>query len=329
MSKSAQIFLHTWLPDAMEGPTPVSALIHAATMVAAGVFLVIKCSIIFEHAPKTLSFIAFIGATTAFVAASIGLVQNDIKRVIAYSTCSQLGYMFFIAGLSGYINSLFHLTNHAFFKALLFLATGSVIHSLSDSQDIRRMGAVIKFLPVTYVTFLVGSLALSGFLFLSGYYSKDFIVEMAYVSTAQGSYYCFILGILAAFCTSFYSLRLLYMVFIVQHGGFQSNFSNCSESSWIILIVLLLLAFLSIFTGFFLKDFFAGIGEIGWSQSIYVIFLPFSSMDVEIIPYYIKLAPIVFSLFGLFIALLSNEFFVFVSGFNKFVLGGFTFFLKK
>lgn len=179
MSKSAQIFLHTWLPDAMEGPTPVSALIHAATMVAAGVFLVLRFSFLFDMVPSILQIVAIIGSLTCFAAATIGLFQNDIKKIIAYSTCSQLGYMFFIAGLSFYNVSFFHLCSHAFFKALLFLCAGSVIHSLRDCQDIRMMGSLVNKVPVTYICFIIGSLALSGLPFLSGFYSKEAILEFS------------------------------------------------------------------------------------------------------------------------------------------------------
>ena len=179
MGKSAQIGLHTWLPDAMEGPTPVSALIHAATMVTAGVFLLIRCSALFELSPAVLQGIIFIGALTAFMAATSGLYQSDLKKVIAYSTCSQLGYMVFACGLSAYALSLFHLTNLAFFKALLFLSAGAVIHALSNEQDMRRIGGLLQLLPYTYAMFLVGSLALMGFPFLTGFYSKDLILEVA------------------------------------------------------------------------------------------------------------------------------------------------------
>ena len=181
VGKSAQVGLHTSLPDAMEGPTPVSALIHAATMVTAGVFLIIRCSPIFEYAPGVLNIVTFVGALTAFFAATVGLVQNDIKKVIAYSTCSQLGYMIFACGISGYTVSLFHLINHAFFKALLFLAAGSIIHSLNNEQDMRRMGGLIRITPFTYSMMLIGSLSLAGFPFLSGFYSKDVILELAFV----------------------------------------------------------------------------------------------------------------------------------------------------
>ena len=181
MGKSAQILLHTWLPDAMEGPTPVSALIHAATMVTAGVFLVVRCSPIFEYSQTALNVVASVGMVTAFFAATVALVQNDIKKIVAYSTCSQLGYMFFAAGVGAYHVAMFHLFTHAFFKALLFLGSGCVIHSFNEQQDIRLMGGVWKKIPYTYVLMLIGTLALTGFPFFSGFYSKDAIIEFAYV----------------------------------------------------------------------------------------------------------------------------------------------------
>jgi NADH-quinone oxidoreductase subunit L len=215
MGKSAQLGLHTWLPDAMEGPTPVSALIHAATMVTAGVFLVARCSPLFEHAPVALGFVTFIGASTAFFAATIGLVQNDIKRVIAYSTCSQLGYMFFACGVGAYSVGIFHLYTHAFFKALLFLSAGSVIHAMSDEQDMRHMGGIWRKIPITYAMMWIGSLALAGMPFFAGYFSKDLILEAAYASHGPFAGYAFWLGIFAAIMTAFYSWRLLFMTF---HG---------------------------------------------------------------------------------------------------------------
>ncbi len=220
MGKSAQIGLHTWLPDAMEGPTPVSALIHAATMVTAGVFLIIKCSPLFEYAPSLLMFIAIIGAFTAFFAATIGLIQADIKKVIAYSTCSQLGYMFFVCGLSGYHIGLFHLVNHAFFKALLFLSAGSIIHSLSNEQDMRKYGGLLQLLPFTYIMLFIGSLSLMGFPFLTGYYSKDLILEFAYskYTIIGGTTYWF--GLITAFLTSFYSFRVLFLTFLAPTNSY-------------------------------------------------------------------------------------------------------------
>lgn len=197
----------------MEGPTPVSALIHAATMVTAGVFLIIRCSPLFEYAPCTLQVVTIVGALTAFFAASVGLVQNDLKKVIAYSTCSQLGYMVFACGSSGYAVGFFHLVNHAFFKALLFLCAGSVIHSLLNEQDIRRMGGIVKILPITYTMMLVGSLSLMGFPYLTGFYSKDAILEFAFASNTIVSLFAYLLGVLSAFFTAFYSWRLLHLTF--------------------------------------------------------------------------------------------------------------------
>ena len=215
MGKSAQLPLHTWLPDAMEGPTPVSALIHAATMVTAGVFMVARCSPLFEYSPTALAFVTFIGASTCFFAATIGIAQNDIKRVIAYSTCSQLGYMFFACGVSAYAAGIFHLMTHAFFKALLFLASGSVIHAMSDEQDMRKMGGLWRKLPITYATMWIGSLSLAGIPIFAGYFSKDLIIESAFGSHAAFSGYAWFLGVSAALLTALYSWRLLCMTF---HG---------------------------------------------------------------------------------------------------------------
>ena len=220
MGKSAQFLLHTWLPDAMEGPTPVSALIHAATMVTAGVFLVVRCSPIYEYSQLALSFITLIGMTTAFFAATVALVQTDIKKIIAYSTCSQLGYMFFAAGVGAYNVAMFHLFTHAFFKALLFLGSGSVIHSFRDEQDINQMGGVWRKLPYTYVLMILGTLALTGFPLLSGYYSKDAIIEFAFVSQTKFGLYAASIGVLTALMTSIYSWRLIFKTF---HGKFNNE----------------------------------------------------------------------------------------------------------
>src|SRR5919112_2197394 len=213
MGKSAQLGLHTWLPDAMEGPTPVSALIHAATMVTAGVFMVARLSPIFEYAPAALTVVTVIGGITAFFAATIGLVQNDIKRVIAYSTCSQLGYMFVGLGVGAYGAGVFHLFTHAFFKALLFLGAGSVIHAMHHEQDIRHMGALRRYIPLTTAMMLIGNLALTGFPFTAGYYSKDAIIEAAYASHSSAGAFAFLATVVAAFMTSFYSWRLFFLTF--------------------------------------------------------------------------------------------------------------------
>ena len=208
MGKSAQFLLHTWLPDAMEGPTPVSALIHAATMVTAGVFLVVRCSPMFEYSQVALNLVSIVGMITAIFAASVALVQNDIKKIVAYSTCSQLGYMFFAAGIGAYHVAMFHLFTHAFFKALLFLGAGSVIHAFKEEQDIRNMGGIAKKLPYTYTFMLIGTLALTGFPFLSGFYSKDAIIEFAYLRNTPLGNYAASIGIITAFLTSIYSWRL-------------------------------------------------------------------------------------------------------------------------
>ncbi len=248
MGKSAQLGLHTWLPDAMEGPTPVSALIHAATMVTAGVFMVARCSPLFEHSETALMVVTIVGACTAFFAATVGLVQNDIKRVIAYSTCSQLGYMFFACGVGAYAAAIFHLMTHAFFKALLFLGAGSVIHGMSDEQDMRKMGGIWKLMPVTYGYMWVGSLALAGIPFFAGYYSKDMILEAAYGAHGIGTY-AFWLGIAAAFMTAFYSWRLLFMTFHGKPRASKEVMSHVHESPPIMLKPLLLLVFGSLFSG--------------------------------------------------------------------------------
>ena len=220
MGKSAQLFLHTWLPDAMEGPTPVSALIHAATMVTAGVFLVVRCSPIFEYSQTALNIVAIVGMSTAIFAASVALVQNDIKKIIAYSTCSQLGYMFFAAGIGAYHVAIFHLFTHAFFKALLFLGSGCVIHSFNEEQDISLMGGVWKKIPYTYILMLIGTLALTGFPFLSGYYSKDAIIEFAYIKGNLIGYSAATVGIFTALLTSIYSWRLIFRTF---HGKYNNK----------------------------------------------------------------------------------------------------------
>jgi len=261
MAKSAQLALHTWLPDAMEGPTPVSALIHAATMVTAGVFLVIKTSAIFEEAPTVLLIVTIVGSLTCFFAATSGLVQSDIKKVIAYSTCSQLGYMFFICGLSGYNIGLFHLSNHAFFKALLFLTAGAIIHSVANEQDMRRFGGLLYSLPVTYVLLAIGSIALMGFPFLTGYYSKDLIIEYAFAKYENSGSAAALLGILTAGITSFYSMRLVFLTFLTTATNVhRSALAKVHELSNKMLLCLIPLILGSIFLGYIAKDLFVGVG---------------------------------------------------------------------
>jgi NADH-ubiquinone oxidoreductase chain 5 len=244
----------------MEGPTPVSALIHAATMVTAGVFVLLRSSPILEYSDFALLIITVVGSLTAFMAATIGMVQNDLKKVIAYSTCSQLGYMVFACGLSNYSVSLFHLMNHAFFKALLFLSAGSIIHAMSDEQDMRKMGGLVQLLPVTYIMVVIGSLALMGFPFLTGFYSKDILLELSFGTYHISGLFAYTLGVLSAFCTAFYSVRLIFLTFFGQPNASKVIISNVHESSYIMLVPLLILSLGSIFVGFLAKDLFLGLG---------------------------------------------------------------------
>jgi len=273
MGKSAQIFLHTWLPDAMEGPTPVSALIHAATMVTAGVFLVVRCSPIYEYSPFALNIITVVGMSTAFFAATVALAQDDIKKIIAYSTCSQLGYMFFAAGVGAYNVAMFHLFTHAFFKALLFLGSGSVIHSFKDEQDINLMGGVWKKLPYTWILMIIGTLALTGFPFLSGFYSKDAIIEFAYLKGNTTGYFATGIGIFTALLTSIYSWRLLFKTFHGNYNNRKLNISSVHESPMVMIIPLIILAIGAIFSGFLFKDLFIGVESSSnfWKNSIFFL----------------------------------------------------------
>ena len=272
MGKSAQILLHTWLPDAMEGPTPVSALIHAATMVTAGVFLVVRCSPIYEYSELALNVITIVGMSTAFFAATVALVQTDIKKIIAYSTCSQLGYMFFAAGVGAYNVAMFHLFTHAFFKALLFLGSGSVIHAFKDEQNINNMGAVWKKLPYTYGLMIIGTLALTGFPFLSGFYSKDAIIEFAYLRGNITGYYAAGIGILTAFLTSIYSWRLIFKTFHGEYNNKNIKIEETHESPLVMLIPLVLLSVGAIFAGYTFKELFIGHGdESFWKDSIFFL----------------------------------------------------------
>ncbi len=268
MGKSAQILLHTWLPDAMEGPTPVSALIHAATMVTAGVFLVVRCSPIFEYSQVALNVVATVGMVTAFFAATVALVQNDIKKIVAYSTCSQLGYMFFAAGVGAYHVAIFHLFTHAFFKALLFLGSGCVIHSFNEEQDIRSMGGVWKKIPYTYALMIIGTLALTGFPFLSGYYSKEAIIEFAYLKGSTIGYYAAAVGIFTALLTAIYSWRLIFKTFHGKYNNKKNNLSSIQESPLTMLIPSCLLAIGAIITGMLFKETFTGSDTQFWNNSI-------------------------------------------------------------
>ena len=305
MGKSAQIGLHTWLPDAMEGPTPVSALIHAATMVTAGVFLVCRMSPLLEFAPFALNVITIVGAMTAIFAATIGLTQFDIKRVVAYSTCSQLGYMFFAAGVSAYPASMFHLTTHAFFKALLFLGAGSVIHAMSDEQDMRKMGGIWKKIPITYALMWVGSLALAGIPFFAGYYSKDLILEAAWAASSNSGYFAFWLGCLAAFLTAFYSWRVLLLTF---HGNFNSSkevLDHVHESPFVMLIPLFVLALGAIFSGWYFYNDFVGYNwKEFWGNSIFISEKHKAFKLAHYVPLWVKYLPIFLAILGILCAYL-------------------------
>lgn len=303
VGKSAQVGLHTWLPDAMEGPTPVSALIHAATMVTAGVFLLCRCSPLLQYAPNVSTLITILGGMTAFLAATTGLLQNDLKRVIAYSTCSQLGYMVFAAGLSGYAVSVFHLSNHAFFKALLFLGAGSVIHAMADEQDMRRMGGLVKILPFTYTAMAVGSLALMGFPFLTGFYSKDVILELAYGSFTVEGRFVHTLGCLAAFFTAYYSVRLLSMTFLRPANGARVVYEHAHESPLPMALPLFILSFASIFVGYVSRDMFIGMGTDFWGNALFTLPSKQYMLESEWLDSSVKLIPLVFSFSGALLSL--------------------------
>jgi len=268
MGKSAQILLHTWLPDAMEGPTPVSALIHAATMVTAGVFLVVRCSPIFEYSQIALNIVAIVGVSTAFFAATVALVQNDIKKIVAYSTCSQLGYMFFAAGVGAYHVAIFHLFTHAFFKALLFLGSGCVIHSFNKEQDVRNMGGVWKKIPYTYILMIIGTLALTGFPFLSGYYSKDAIIEFAYFKGTGIGYFAVAVGIVTALLTAIYSWRLIFKTFHGKYNNKENSLNSIHESPLIMLLSSCLLAVGAVVSGLLFQETFIGHDTSFWNNSI-------------------------------------------------------------
>ncbi|HEY4943957.1 MAG TPA: NADH-quinone oxidoreductase subunit L [Rhizomicrobium sp.] len=321
MGKSAQLGLHTWLPDAMEGPTPVSALIHAATMVTAGVFLVCRCSPLFEHAPVALAFVTVIGATTAFFAASVGLFQNDIKRVIAYSTCSQLGYMFVAAGVSAYGSAMFHLFTHAFFKALLFLAAGSVIHAMHHEQDMRKMGGLARAIPFTWAMMLIGNLALTGVglpvlhVGLAGFYSKDSIIDAAYSAHTGIGTYAFLLTLLAAGMTSFYSWRQFLMTFHgryrgqdVSHDHGHDNhhapaLSDMHESPLTMLIPLAVLAAGAVFAGILFDHYFIGEQSAGfWHGALGAIAGNGLKPQLENFPMWVEVAPFVLTVIGFGVA---------------------------
>jgi NADH-quinone oxidoreductase subunit L len=303
MGKSAQLGLHTWLPDAMEGPTPVSALIHAATMVTAGVFMVCRLSPIFEYSETALAVVTIVGASTAIFAASVGLVQNDIKRVIAYSTCSQLGYMFFAVGVSAYSAAMFHLTTHAFFKALLFLGAGSVIHAMSDEQDMRKMGGIARKIPWTYSLMWIGSLALAGLPPLAGFYSKDLIIESAYAAGTGVGYYAFWMGVIAAALTAFYSWRLLFMTFHGAPRADEEVMSHIHESPLTMTVPMTVLAVGAIFAGLALAGLFTGGGHAEfWGTSIFVAKTHTAVTDAHHVALWVKALPLVVAVGGIAVA---------------------------
>jgi len=305
MGKSAQLGLHVWLPDAMEGPTPVSALIHAATMVTAGVFMVARLSPLFEYSDTALTVVTLVGASTAIFAATVGCVQNDIKRVIAYSTCSQLGYMFFALGVSAYSAGMFHLITHAFFKALLFLGAGSVIHAMSDEQDMRKMGGLYKLIPVTYIMMWIGSLALAGIWPFSGFFSKDIILEAAWGAQTGIGLYAFWLGIVAAFLTAFYSWRLIIMTFHGTSHADEKTLAHVHESPKIMILPLCVLALGALFVGVFSVEYFVGEHAIEfWKNSIFVLDTHRALENAHHVPIWVKFLPIIVGLLGIALAYL-------------------------
>ena len=303
MGKSAQFGLHTWLPDAMEGPTPVSALIHAATMVTAGVFMVARLSPIFEYADLALTVVTVVGASTAIFAATVGCCQNDIKRVIAYSTCSQLGYMFFACGVSAYSAGIFHLMTHAFFKALLFLGAGSVIHAMSDEQDMRKMGGIWKMIPMTYALMWVGSLALAGVPPFAGFFSKDIVLEVAYAAHTGVGRYAFWLGLAAAFLTAFYSWRLLFMTFHGSPRADEKVMAHIHESPKVMIFPLLVLATGAIFAGWAMYGYFVGDHAwTFWGDAIFVLSGHDALENAHHVPTWVKLSPLVVGMAGITLA---------------------------
>jgi NADH-ubiquinone oxidoreductase chain 5 len=305
MAKSAQIPLHSWLPGSMEAPTPVSALLHAATLVTAGLYLLVRSSPILEYSSTALLIITLIGASTAFFAATCGLVQNDLKRIIAFSTISQLGYMVMAVGLSQYNVALMHVVNHAFFKALLFLGAGAVIHSFADEQDVRKMGGLIKFLPFTYTAMLVGSLSLLATPWLTGFYSKDLIIELAYGQYSFSGMYAYILGSLTAGITAFYSFRLISLVFLTVPNGIKKVYLDSHESNFAVVIPLFVLALFSIFFGYLLSDLFVGVGTDFFGNSIYINPNNISIIEAEFsLPLLVKLLPLILSISGATLAVL-------------------------
>jgi NADH-ubiquinone oxidoreductase chain 5 len=332
MGKSAQLGFHNWLPDAMEGPTPVSALIHAATMVTAGIFLIIRCSFLFELVPNILQFISLIGAFTAFFGATTGFFFHDLKRVIAFSTCSQLGYMILACGLERFNVAFFHLVTHAFFKALLFLTAGAIIHSMFDEQDIRKFGSVLKYLPLTYTCFLIGSLNLIGFPFLSGFFSKDLLLELVYSSSSTVGFFCYLLGLFSIFFTAAYSTRVLLLIFLIKFNNNRYSSKTILESSFLIKYPLIILSIFSIIIGYFLIDIFCGVGSNFFGTSFFFNINTYNQLDIEFLPLIIKNFPLIFTFLGCFFSIyiyvLNTSFFFFLKK-NKIFKSIYFFLLKK
>ncbi|HEV2264841.1 MAG TPA: NADH-quinone oxidoreductase subunit L [Stellaceae bacterium] len=306
MGKSAQLGLHTWLPDAMEGPTPVSALIHAATMVTAGVFMLARLSPLFEYSPTALAVVVVVGGSTAMFAATIGMAQNDIKRVIAYSTCSQLGYMFFAAGVSAYGAAMFHLLTHAFFKALLFLGAGSVIHAVSGEQDMRKMGGLRSLIPATYVLMWIGSLALGGIWPFAGYYSKDTILEASWAAGTDVGQYAYWLGTFAAFLTAFYSWRLIFLTFHGKPRASREVMAHVHESPPVMILPLVVLAAGALFAGMIGYHWLVGEGrEAFWGDSILVLPGHDTVGGAEHVPFWVSKLPLAMGVAGIAVAWLA------------------------
>ena len=304
LAKSANIPLHSWLPGSMEAPTPVSALLHAATLVTAGIYLLLRCSPILEYSSTALLIITIIGSSTAFFAATCGLLQNDLKRIIAFSTISQLGYMMMAIGLSQYNVALMHTVNHAFFKALLFLGAGAVIHSFADEQDVRKMGGLIKFLPFTYAVMLTGTLSLLATPYLTGFYSKDLILELAFGTYSFSGMFAYILGTITAGITAFYSFRLISLVFLTYPNGPKNSYLNTHESNIATIIPLLILALFSVFFGYIVSDIYVGVGSNFFANSLFTHPNNLTLIEAEFsLNPLIKLLPAIISFLGAFTAI--------------------------
>ena len=302
MGKSAQIGLHTWLPTAMAGPTPVSSLIHSATLVSAGVYVLLRSSPLLEYSSTTLIAITWIGSITAFFAASTGLMQNDIKRVIAYSTCSQMGYLFLACGLSQYNTALFHLVNHAFFKALLFLSAGAVLHAVYDQQDMRRLGGFLGLLPFTYTAILIGSLSLMAVPFMTGFYSKDLILELAYSQYVFHGSIAYWFGTISAGLTAFYSFRILSMTFLSYPNASKKVYDTAHDAAILAMIPMTILAILAIFFGYITRDLYVGMGTDALGNALFTHPSHISLIEAEVIPTTYKLLPSFITFFSAAIA---------------------------